>query len=84
MMGSLQDVAVERRWREFIDDLVPGHRLNNFVGCVPHSIDSRQDGPGRKADARAVDVFDVDSFVFGDFQDLIAESKETETPNCAI
>src|ERR1700735_3178703 len=48
------------------DDLIPSHRLNNFVGCIPRSIDSRQDCSGWKADSHSVDIFDVDSFVFRD------------------
>ena len=54
-------------------DLVPGDRLDEFIGRIPVRIHSHQHGSGRKTDARTSHKLRVDSFVLGHLKNLVAE-----------
>jgi hypothetical protein len=54
-------------------NLVPSHRLNVFVGRIPVGIHSYQHSSGGKIDTSTSHELRVDSFVFGDFENLVAE-----------
>jgi hypothetical protein len=54
-------------------NLVPSHRLNEFVGRIPVGIHSYQHSAGGKTDARTSHKPRVDSVGFGHFQNLVAE-----------